>query len=323
MYLSVISPVMHHTYVPPCLTIAQSDALTRIWSNTSGMKEGACAHWDGDLKIIYELGLGMQEVLLHLYKDRPSLSQFLEWAYSVRISTTAATEETYSDTLSAADLEHWETNGFVVVRKAVQGDMLTSAANAVWSYLRAKPDFPESWYQAHSGRSGMMLTLTQHPALWAVRRSMLIRRAFEQLYGTRALYLVVDKVSFNPPETPSYTFLGSNLHWDTSLTLPVPLRLQGLLYLTDTSAEDGAFHCVPGFHRQLRPWLESLPPGSDPRALAPQLLQPVPVPGHAGDLIIWHSALPHCATPNRGRFPRLVQYLTYLPDGFEDRRAWR
>ena len=51
-------------------------------------------------------------------------------------------------------------------------------------------------------------------------------------------------------------------------------------------------------------------------------LRPVPVEGMAGDFIIWHQALPHCATPNRGPAPRMVQYLTCLPDHRQDQNVW-
>jgi len=108
-----------------------------------------------------------------------------------------------------------------------------------------------------------------------------------------------------------------------SLVLPIPFRLQGLLCLSDCAAHEGAFHCVPGFHRRIGDWLASLPPGADPKEAAPRLLQPVPVPALAGDFIIWHGALPHCATPNRGSVPRLVQYLTYRPDADEPHKEWR
>jgi ectoine hydroxylase-related dioxygenase (phytanoyl-CoA dioxygenase family) len=37
------------------------------------------------------------------------------------------------------------------------------------------------------------------------------------------------------------------------------------------------------------------------------------IPGMAGDMVIWHHALPHAATPNRGERPRIVQYLKYFP----------
>jgi len=66
-----------------------------------------------------------------------------------------------------------------------------------------------------------------------------------------------------------------------------------------------------------------LPRGVDPRESALRLLKAAPVAADAGDFVIWHQALPHCATPNYGKFPRMVQYLTYLPEADEARRDWR
>ena len=41
------------------------------------------------------------------------------------------------------------------------------------------------------------------------------------------------------------------------------MGLQGVLYLTDTSAENGAFVCIPGFHKRLGGWLQTLPPSME------------------------------------------------------------
>ena len=38
-----------------------------------------------------------------------------------------------------------------------------------------------------------------------------------------------------------------------------------MLYLTDTTADMGAFTCVPGFHHKIEAWLGELPQGADPR----------------------------------------------------------
>ncbi|RYY63217.1 MAG: phytanoyl-CoA dioxygenase [Chitinophagaceae bacterium] len=303
----------------PALGADEAAALTRLWNGA--MEGGGSNRWDNDLRAVSALGLGMQELLQYLYQRRPGLPEFLLWAEQHRSSTEAPPVE--EDTLGPADLAHWQEHGYVLIRKAVTGSEHRAAARAIWEFLDASPDDPASWYRPHDAKSGMMLTLTQHPALRAVRASARIRRAYEQLYGSTAIYPVVDKVSFNPPERAHYSFMGSRLHWDTSLALPIPGRLQGLLYLTDTGADDGAFHCVPGFHHRIGDWLAALPAGTEPREAAPALLASIPIEGAAGDFIIWHSALPHCASPNRGNTPRLVQYLTYLPDGFEDHRPWR
>ena len=42
----------------------------------------------------------------------------------------------------------------------------------------------------------------------------------------------------------------------------------------------------------------------------------------AGDLIIWHKALPHGSRPNSAKRPRIVQYLSMYPTKGE-RQAWK
>ena len=49
-------------------------------------------------------------------------------------------------------------------------------------------------------------------------------------------------------------------------------------------------------------WMTSLPPNVNPREEVVRTLRPVPVTGNAGDFIIWHQALPHCAAPAAGTY---------------------
>jgi ectoine hydroxylase-related dioxygenase (phytanoyl-CoA dioxygenase family) len=167
-----------------------------------------------------------------------------------------------------------------------------------------------------------MLNLINHPHLDRNRQSPKIKKAYEQLYNSTNIYKRIDKVSFNPPETPDFRFAGDGLHWDVSLQQPIPMGLQGLLYLTDCAPGDGAFHCVPGFHNSIEQWLSQLTPEQNPRGIVKQALQAVAVPGNAGDFVIWHQALPHCATPNHGATPRIVQYLTYWPVDYVEQKEW-
>ncbi len=123
---------------------------------------------------------------------------------------------------------------------------------------------------------------------------------------------------------------GGKLHWDTPLEPPIPFCCQGVLYLTDTEAEQGAFTCVPGFHLKLEAWLESLPPHADPRKQDLMSLGAIPVAGKAGDLIIWHHLLPHGAGKNTADQPRVVQYISMFPAHGKDEdfvnyriKAWK
>ena len=121
------------------------------------------------------------------------------------------------------------------------------------------------------------------------------------------------------------------MHWDLPfLKRPLPFAVQGVLYLTDTTAEMGAFTCVPGFHRKTEAWLEILPADADPRKQNLMSLGPKPVPGKAGDLIIWQGALPHGAGQNIAKQPRVVQYIAMFAANEKDEEtrnhridAWR
>jgi ectoine hydroxylase-related dioxygenase (phytanoyl-CoA dioxygenase family) len=166
-----------------------------------------------------------------------------------------------------------------------------------------------------------MVPLLHHPAFDANRRSPRIRAAYAQLLGTDDLVVTVDRGGFNPPERADWRFPGPHLHWDTSLAVPIPLSIQGLLYLADTPADQGTFCCVPGFHRRIDSWLGGLPTGADPRREI--LTHPaVAVPGRAGDMVLWHDSLPHGASANRGSYPRIVQYIAMFRADKVERRPW-
>jgi ectoine hydroxylase-related dioxygenase (phytanoyl-CoA dioxygenase family) len=104
------------------------------------------------------------------------------------------------------------------------------------------------------------------------------------------------------------------MHWDTNLdNRPVGFGVQGVLYLTDTAENQGAFQCVPGFPNIIEDWLDALPEGEDPHRQDLHALGSIRVPASAGDLIIWRTSLPHFASLNTSNRPRIVQYITMNP----------
>lgn len=276
--------------------------------------------WNTQVNCIYKCGKGLEETLRYLHSERPTFDAFIAWMTPK--GKTGDNDIATEDTLAPADITFFEENGYVVIKKAITMQEAAEARNAILEYLQADLADPVSWYKHNAEQRGLMLMFYHHPALEVVRNSARVRKAYEQLYGTAAIHKVIDKVSFNPPVNASYSFMGSPLHWDVSLATPIPFKLQGLLYLSDVAADGGAFSCVPGFNNKVEEWLKNLPQGINPREEAIRTLKPVPVTGNAGDFIIWHQALPHCATANRSNTPRFVQYHTYLPDNVKDQEVW-
>ena len=221
--------------------------------------------------------------------------------------------------LDEAALRAWNEDGYVIVPAVITRDQARALADVVWASVGADPDDPATWRLTEHG---IMVQLFQHPALTPARTSPRLLKAFAQIWGTADLWTSLDRVSFNPPVRPGVEFPGPRLHWDISLAPPVVFQVQGMIYLTDTTADQGAFEAVPGFHKRIEAWLASLDDDVDPRGvdLSAEARR---IGADAGDLIIWHSALPHGASPNTGDQPRLAQYVTQYPASLRPAERWR
>ena len=223
--------------------------------------------------------------------------------------------------LTEEELAFWDEHGYVIVHDAVAPADRDAAAAAVHEFLGADAADPDTWYGSKYGKS-IWVPLLRHPAFIANRRAPRLVKAFAQLWGREDLWSTVDQGGFNPPERPDWRFPGPHIHWDMTLTPPHCFSVQGILYLTDTPANQGAFSCIPGFHRELEAWLKSLLPGTDPRQAIRQHPGFTPIAGKAGDLIIWHHALPHGSSPNHGAKPRVAQYITLRPTRWPYTAKW-
>jgi hypothetical protein len=320
--------------------------LERLWSRVVARRAGGVIapehnpEWGDDITVLRGLGLGLHETIAYLYEATPSFDEFERWVLernggaidehvvariNAAVEGTLATVDAcaYDESgLSTEELDFFDEHGYVVLHDAVSAAQCRDAEDAVWEFLGMDRGDPATWYRQPHGHS-IWVPLLRHPALWANRRSPRIARAFAQLWKRDDHFVTVDQVGFNPPETRSWRFPGPHLHWDANLTLPIPFGVQGILYLTDTAADQGAFTCVPGFHRRIGSWLAGLPAGTDPRNQNLGALGAVPIAGRAGDLIVWHHALPHGSSPNRATRPRIVQYVHMSPTVSELDQDWR
>ena len=297
--------------------------------------------WSLDMALLSALGLGLQPTISRLLGHTPSFEDFEEWVLEVNNNqlqpdTVARFNQLVEsgkisfdpdpgmpvNPFSEADMQFWGENGYVILRNAANVSDCREATALICEQIGADQHDPATWYREHPDRVGIMIQLFQHPVLNRIRSSARIREAFMQLWGRRDIWLSTDRAGFNPPETESWKYPGDKLHWDVSLELPIPFCTQGILYLTDTAENQGAFSLVPGFQHRIGSWMNSLPPDADPRREDLYALGVKPIAANAGDLIIWHHALPHASSPNTSSVPRYVQYINYRPADLELKK-WR
>lgn len=316
--------------------------LKRFWQATQLNRNGKADtllqdEWQLNKVLLGVLSLGLEQTIIHIYQHAPSFEAFEDWIIDTAGMPDNDTAERFNrifdneeaqagptdPVLSAEDLSFFEKNGYVVIKNAVPAEDCKETIDIICDFLGVRHDHPDTWYQPNAARQGIMVQLFQHPILTKNRSSDKIRRAFEQLWHTKNIWMNNDRVGFNPPETESWKFPGPDLHWDCSLELPIPFGLQGILYLSDTAANQGAFTLVPGFQHRIESWLNSLPAGADPRQQDLHALGSKPITGKAGDFIIWQQALQHGSSPNTSTQPRFVQYINYQPVSFTEHSNWR
>ena len=325
--------------------------LKRLWSlwvtGRQAAPEDVADDWRATNVLFSGLRLGIEETLRAVIAERMDFDRFEQWILArnggavepavvarLNAALTGAPPpseaqaridaiDAMAPVLSEADLAHWHEHGYVVLRQAIDAEACRAGADAIWQAQGMSPDDPDGWNRRGEHQQCVFVQVFRHPVLDANRRSDRIHKAFAQLWGNADLWVSTDRVGFNPPVTPSCPFPGPGIHWDVSLARPIPLGIQGLIYLTDTATDQGAFALVPGMHRTIDCWLDSLPPGISPQHHAEASLTMTPIPGQAGDMVIWHHALAHGPTPNHARVPRLVQYIKLFPADFGFQPEWR
>lgn len=317
--------------------------LKRYWAKGCAFREKLLNEADFhdeiniDTILLSVLGLGLEQTLRHWYSLN-DFNEFEDWILDInggRIDSAkvarfnalfdgaeAVVYDAGEQVLSDADLDFFNEHGYVILRNAITKEDAAATLAVVCDFLNVDINDPATWYTANPARQGIMVQLFQHSVLQKNRDAERIRKAYGQLLGRSDIWVNVDRVGFNPPETGKWKFPGPRLHWDVSLELPIPFGLQGILYLSDTQANQGAFSLIPGFHNKIEDWINSLPQGCNPRTENLYELGVIPVVANAGDFIIWHHALPHGSSPNTSALPRIVQYINYLPVDAKILKKW-
>ena len=315
--------------------------LKRLWSKAIAGPDTVNLYPDEmqlDSSLIDILGIGLLPTYQFLYGQRPDFESFEKWVSAHANGHIAAEtiqrcnalfenrnneqELLIENVLTPQDMTFWDTHGYVIIRNAVTLQDAEAARKAILDHLEMNEQDAASWYKENESMQGIMVPLYRGAAIDKNRNSPIIKKAFEQLWNCANLVVTTDKCGFNPPETDAFKYRGIGLHWDVSLATPIPFGTQGILYLTDTAAHQGALTLVPGFHKTLENWLHALPENMNPREADLSSFGPTPIAANAGDFIIWNHKLPHSSSANKADLPRIVQYINWYDPLQKKQERW-
>jgi hypothetical protein len=223
--------------------------------------------------------------------------------------------------ITEADKQRFDEQGYLLVESLVDEAHCRAVRETICTHLGFHEQDPSSW---PTSRGHGVINLFHAQALWDVRQLPAVHQAFAALHGSQALWVGTDRVSFKVRD-PAQTGTGpaEPIHWDGDPARSTGRSLQGLVYLTDTSEDQGAFCCVPEIYRNLDDYLSRHPELTGGRRPDVSGLDIDVVAGPAGSLVIWDRRLPHSSTHNLTDRPRWVQYIAMDPVGDEAARDRR
>lgn len=212
--------------------------------------------------------------------------------------------------IGANEREQLIEQGYLLVENVVPAELCEAVVDAIGRFLGIDPRDPNDWFR-HPLEGHGIVPLHHDQALWDVRQHPRVYELFCDIYGHGKLTVTQDRVSFKPPAAGFEAEPRVDpVHWDAApheLRASGRLAVQGLVYLTDTAADQGGFACVPNLYRNIDAWLEAHPPGERRPDCREEDL--VSVTGPQGSMVIWHRLMPHTSMRNHGNRPRMVQYV--------------
>jgi hypothetical protein len=225
--------------------------------------------------------------------------------------------------VTARDRERFMRDGYLVVEGAVGADACEAAVDAIARYVGLELDDPATWY-SHNLNAHGIVPLHHAQAFWDLRQLPSVHEAFAAIYQDEKLWVTFDRATFKAPPRPTDERIPMTpVHWDCDPRAFRKVGIQGVVYLRDTDAEQGAFACVPSVYKRLDEWLSTH--NSDAEIRRPDVsAEPlVKVGAPAGSLVMFHRLMPHTSAPNESTRPRWVQYVGMDREGSEEERVAR
>ncbi|WP_367987502.1 phytanoyl-CoA dioxygenase family protein [Vibrio sp. NTOU-M3] len=215
-----------------------------------------------------------------------------------------------------------ERNGYVVVENIISDQQCANAIEAICDFLQVKQSEPSTWYKAEPLNAIGLVPMHQHPSFWDIRQNPRVYQTFRHLLEEEQLWVTMDRASFRPPcryDLEAYGEDANPMHWDYDFRQKPNHLYQGLIYLNDTNAKQGAFACVPQVFQQIKqgtfPHMDKLNRFHSKGLFLEEVMDfssddIVPIEAPAGSLIIWDARLPHGCVSNHYHKPRFVQFVS-------------
>ncbi len=109
-----------------------------------------------------------------------------------------------------------------------------------------------------------MVEIYNHQTLWDNRQTQRVYDAFVDIWDRTDLWVSIDRANLNTPNKGTRAFDGF-IHWDADTSAdPLPINVQGVLSLVDTTDDMGGFQCVPDLFANFEEWRKTAPADRDP-----------------------------------------------------------
>ena len=256
---------------------------------------------------------------------------------TAKSSTLQLNTRENGETLKVLTEEQWRfwiQNGYVVIKNAISSEQAEQTAASLWDFEEKKPKDSSTWYSAPRAEIQMkelagtgMVEVYNNQHLWNNRQSQKVYDAFVDVWGTKKLWVTIDRANLNFPIKKGYEYKGF-IHWDYDPETK-PQNVQGVIALSDqTDVNMGGFQCIPWLYQNYERWKLTQP--QDRNRFQPDItgledkIEKVAL--EVGDLLIFNSLLAHGIRPNRSEGKvRIAQYISMMPaeEDNESLKKWR
>lgn len=228
--------------------------------------------------------------------------------------------------LTAADVERYRQDGYVVVPDAVTADQLAAMRADFDRWVEESRAHDAPWGEMLDGRPRFDIEPGHTSARPALRRVASPVEIADSYLDTMRTAPVVDAVA--QLIGPDVEFNNSKVNSKqpgaaTEVKFHQDFMFQphtnddlvaALIFLDDVTADNGPLEVVPGTHRGPlhEHWHDGVFTGSVAReVVAAHRDQAIPVTGTAGTACLMHTRLLHGSAPNRSDVPRTLVILEY------------